>query len=223
MVINNSGKYRKRIFVLFDNRLDYFATAADATGERYPRGRILLRDISGLDISDNGFQLNFNNNLDVVKMVLIVEPNQLPLWIAAWKKTSLLQGDEQQSPLRTASKPSADSKRSVSPSPALAGKDVLIEGKLGLLRQHNHGAPEARYFVLFPDRLDCFIDEANARKGRVLESLLKTDIQEIDVVQGGLNIASTSRVGRPLRLRSLPGVQPSTENWIDAFHKVFAG
>jgi len=233
LVINSGGKLRRRHFALFDNRLDYFATAGDVTGDRYPRGRILLRDITALDVLDNGFQLNFSNNLDVTKMVLIAEPGQLQLWTTAWTKTSLLRGDGQQSAMLTASTNRPQSPRLPGSPRSPRGKlqDALIQGQLGMLRQHNTGKqlgggmlkPEARYFVLFPDRLDCFIDEQNATKGRTLESLLRVDIQDIDVVQDGFNIASIHRAGRPLRLRALPGVQPSTEQWIAAFKTAFSG
>lgn len=228
LLVNGDVKSRRRHFALFDNRLDYFVSSSDLTGDRYPRGRILLRDITALDVLDDGFQLNFSSDMDVTKMVLVAEPSQLHLWLAAWNKTSLLRAGLSPRGSPSGSQRGSGEGKLSSLSPGQAIKDALIEGQLGLIRQGNKstskfsGKPEPRYFVLFPDRLDCFIDEANAKRGRALESVLRADIEDIDVVQDGFNIVSVCRTGRPLRLRALPGVQPSTEKWIEAFKKAFS-
>lgn len=224
LMIDNKGRMKKRHFALFDNRLDYFEVASDMRAERYPRGRILLRDIRNLDFQDNGFQLVFED-AELPTMVLLADRSQLPAWQMAWSKAYQPQQDSMRG--RSPNEAWDDDKprgRSPPPSQSFVPKTrgALMEGELGLLRTHNSGRPEPRYFVLFNDRLDCFIDEAAAKRGRVLESVMKTEIQDIDVVDGGFNIISGSRIGRPLKLRALPGVLPGADDWVGAFKRAFA-
>ena len=80
IMVDNNGRPRKRHFVLFDNRLDYFGAASDMAAERYPRGRILLRDVKTVDFKSNGFHLIFLSDLDYPTMILFVEPGDLQAW-----------------------------------------------------------------------------------------------------------------------------------------------
>jgi len=232
IMVDNNGRPRKRHFVLFDNRLDYFGAASDMAAERYPRGRILLRDVKTVDFKSNGFHLIFLSDLDYPTMILFVEPGELQSWDKAWTKAGVPRWDGQ-SPLRSGSPLFGGSDRQNQmqdpqetwkfQSQAAVTPGSVLEGQLGLLRGSNSGNMEARYFVLFRDRFDCFIDESSAKRGRVLESVLKSDIQDIDVVDGGFNIISASRPGRPLKLRAHPNSVPTGQQWIDAFTQAFSG
>lgn len=236
LVIDNNGKMRRRHFALFDNRLDYFEFPADMASERYPRGRILLRDIKTLNFQDSGFKLFFEDP-DLPSMALLADRVEMPTWEMAWTKVGLpRQGtntaweeyqQQRQNTMRSNSpgntmrsnSPVQDAR---SPPPQPTTRGALLEGQLGLVRTRDAGRPEPRYFVLFPDRLDCFMDEASARRNRVLETVVKNEIQDIDVVEGGFNIISSTRSGRPLKLRALPGLVPTAEDWVEAFRQAFA-
>lgn len=221
-----TNNMKKRHFALFDSRLDYFEMARDMAAERYPRGRILLRDIQNLEFLDNCFQLSFEDP-DLPPMVLLVDRKELSTWEIAFAKVGLPRQagtantawdeyqEQRQNAQRSPNRP---------PKPALTIHGALMEGYLGLVRPHSSGSgrPEPRFLVLYSDRLDCFIDETAAKRGRVLESIMKAQIQDIDIVDDGFNIVSNSRAGRPVKLRGLQGVVPDVEDWVEAFTKAFA-
>lgn len=85
LTIASPGKTKKRHFALFESRFDYFETASAMNVERYPRGRILLRDIQALDFQDNGFRLSFKDP-ELETMVFLGDRMELPMWEQAWRK-----------------------------------------------------------------------------------------------------------------------------------------
>lgn len=206
LMIEMRGRTKRRHFALFDNRLDYFERLEDLTAERYPKGRILLRDIASINFTDNGYQLVFDG-LDLPSMMLIAEPDDLPTWKAAWAKVGMPQQQRQQSPVR-----------------GNISKGVpVLEGKLHSMRPQpsGSGSLEPRYVILYLDRIDCFLDQKAAEMNRPMESMLTSEIRDIDVIEGGFNMVSSSRASRPLKLRCLPGVSPDVDQWVDALRKVF--
>merc|ERR1719446_630312 len=88
LLIDSKGKMKKRHFALFDSRLDYFEVARDMASERYPRGRILLRDVQNVTFQENGFQLTFEDS-ELSEMVLLADKAELPTWQMAWAKVGL--------------------------------------------------------------------------------------------------------------------------------------
>lgn len=88
LTVDIQGKPRKRYFALFDNRLDYFETANAMRVERYPRGRILLRDIQVVEFQGSGFQVVFKDP-ELPTLVLLADRADLPMWETACMKVSL--------------------------------------------------------------------------------------------------------------------------------------
>jgi hypothetical protein len=230
LVIEANGRPKRRHFALFDNRLDYFEVASDMVAERYPRGRILLRDILSLEFNQRGFQLTFRDE-EVPNMVLVVDRADLPTWEMAWSKVRT-QWEEELAAYDDAvnnefaeyaqdSEGARRPQQRAKPCPAPRIRGALIQGALSVVRP-NSSKPEQRYWVLFSDRLDCFYDEATASRGRVLESVLKKDIQDIDIVDQGFNIISSSRRAGPMKLRVPQGGLPNLDHWIEALSKALS-
>jgi len=86
--IDSNGGLKKRHFALFDNRIDYYAQASDMNSGRYPRGRILLRDIETVDFKGNGMELCFSDP-DLPRMALVAENTDLTSWNSAWTQAGV--------------------------------------------------------------------------------------------------------------------------------------
>jgi len=117
--------------------------------------------------------------------------------------------------------PSQDSGPNIPEGDSAAIPGALIEGQLGLQLPSidGRGRLEARYFVVFPDRLDMFADVDSARNGQALESASKANIEQLDCVDDGFDI---SILGNPIKIRVMPGSGQDVQAWNNAFQQMFA-
>lgn len=214
---------QQRHFVISENTLDYFGSLDEMIDGTDPRGRILLCDIRSIEFGESNFQLHLQDK----SLSLVPENGENPLWEAAWRKAGIPCKNEMEQtidPFPTAQVPK---ERQAAPPPQQQQKEEarrvavlepldsnLIEGLMGLLR-HDSSSPEPKHFVLFQDRLDCFADASGSRRGQVLHSVRRTDIQDLDILDTGFDIVVGG--GQQFKLRALPGVEPSRENWMSAF------
>ncbi len=168
---------------------------------------------------------------------LTANREELSLWDAAWTKAGVPRKSPQPIPAVLAAAPAApDEQRqpistppvAAPPEPELAPPEpsralpplrgALIEGPLGLVAVLGSGRPQPKYVVLFLESLNLYSDSQAARSGWPLKSFALSDIQDIDVVEGGFDITIARQ---PLKFRALPGKLPNIEAWLAAFSKLF--
>jgi len=171
------GKEQKHNFVLYSDRMEYYALSADFGKDSERIGRFKVAGIRGFKILDEGFVVRLEN--DVLEL-RVVDPKHMEPWLSAFREVLMgtgttssakgqggvptISGDRSVSPAQRSSSPQASSGFQ-SPLLRRPGQEnhPIHQGPLSI--QHT-GRLMKKYFVLYPERLDYFESPVDAVSGQ---------------------------------------------------------
>jgi len=197
------GKQEVRHCILYEDRLDYFASSSSGDTRQ---GRIMLENITGFRITDDGFLIKAGAEEVDIK---VVSHDDLEHWLTAFR--TALNPDAAE---RRRRRNGQEAKRFVPTRLQHLQEHPLLRGPLGI--QHE-GRLTEKHFLLYRDRLDYFDSTTDARadvrpRGRIAAS----DVSGFEVVGSGFVL---DLMGRKIGLHAEPGANLQT--WASMLDQVF--